>query len=125
MQLCAVGQNRPKKARPLSAMQTVVQRIWLLGRHPGADLLLGVVRARKLPIVLIGHDGLGCITCAAVRYLLQGTTDGIRGDIVQGIISIVRQVAGSPTAGQANRSRFTRPLSAGVFGQILDTSWTS
>jgi hypothetical protein len=28
---------------------------------------------------------------AAVRYLVKGTTDGIRADIVQEIISIVRQ----------------------------------
>ena len=28
---------------------------------------------------------------AAIRYLLKGTTGGARGDIVQGIISIVRQ----------------------------------
>jgi hypothetical protein len=28
---------------------------------------------------------------AAVRYLIKGTTDGISGDIVQEIISIVRQ----------------------------------
>jgi hypothetical protein len=34
---------------------------------------------------------------AAVDYLLQGTTDGTRGDIVQEIKSIVRQAAdGSP-----------------------------
>jgi hypothetical protein len=29
---------------------------------------------------------------AAIRYLLRGTTDGVRGDIVQGIVTIVRQV---------------------------------
>jgi hypothetical protein len=28
---------------------------------------------------------------AAVRYLIKGTADGIRGDIVQEIITIVRQ----------------------------------
>jgi hypothetical protein len=39
---------------------------------------------------------------AAVRYLLQGTTDGIRGDIVQGIISIVRQVAAGLPPEQPN-----------------------
>jgi hypothetical protein len=39
---------------------------------------------------------------AAVRYLLQGTTDGIRGDIVQGIISIVRQVAAGMPPEQPN-----------------------
>jgi hypothetical protein len=33
---------------------------------------------------------------AAIRYLLKGTTGGARGDIVQEIISIVRQVASGP-----------------------------
>jgi hypothetical protein len=37
---------------------------------------------------------------AAVRYLLRGTTDGVRGDIVQEIISIVRQVAARSRPGQ-------------------------
>ena len=38
---------------------------------------------------------------AAVRYLLKGTTDGVRGDIVEAIISIVRQVSNEPD-GQTN-----------------------
>jgi hypothetical protein len=37
---------------------------------------------------------------AAIRYLLRGTTDGVRGDIVQEIISIVRQVASGPPPDQ-------------------------
>jgi hypothetical protein len=37
---------------------------------------------------------------AAIRYLLKGTTDGVRGDIVQQIISIVRQVSIEPPTGQ-------------------------
>jgi hypothetical protein len=37
---------------------------------------------------------------AAIRYLLRGTTDGVRGDIVQGIISIVRQVANETLSGR-------------------------
>jgi hypothetical protein len=37
---------------------------------------------------------------AAVRYLLQGTTDGVRGDILQGIITMVRKVASEPPPGQ-------------------------
>jgi hypothetical protein len=39
---------------------------------------------------------------AAVRYLLRGTTDGIRGDIVQEIITIVRQASNEPSTGQAD-----------------------
>jgi len=34
--------------------------------------------------------------------LLKGTTDGVRGDIVQEIITIVRQVSNEPPPGQAN-----------------------
>ena len=37
---------------------------------------------------------------AAIRYLLKGTTDGVRGDIVQEIITIVRQVSNEPPSGQ-------------------------
>jgi hypothetical protein len=33
---------------------------------------------------------------AAIRYLLKGSTGGARGDIVQEIIAIVRQVASEP-----------------------------
>jgi hypothetical protein len=40
-----------------------------------------------------GADDAKATIRAAVRYLLRGTTDGARGDIVQAIISIVRQVA--------------------------------
>jgi hypothetical protein len=36
---------------------------------------------------------------AAIRYLIKGTTDGVRGDIVQEIISILRQVASAPPSG--------------------------
>jgi hypothetical protein len=36
---------------------------------------------------------------AAAGYLLRDTTGGIRGDIVQQIISIVRQVANGPPPG--------------------------
>jgi hypothetical protein len=44
-----------------------------------------------------GADDAKVTIRAAVRYLLRGTTDGIRGDIVQEIIAIVRQVSnGSP-----------------------------
>jgi hypothetical protein len=49
------------------------------------------------------HDNriFECPACDdTVRYLLRGTTDGVRGDIVQEIISIVRQVASGPPPGQ-------------------------
>ena len=49
-----------------------------------------------------GDDDAKVTIRAAVRYLLKGTTDGVRGDIVQEIISIVRQVASAPPSGQAN-----------------------
>jgi hypothetical protein len=39
---------------------------------------------------------------AAVGYLLRGATDGVHGDIVQEIISIVRQVASGLPPGQPN-----------------------
>jgi hypothetical protein len=39
---------------------------------------------------------------AAVRYLLKGTTDGVRGDIVQQILTIVRQVSNEPPTGHAD-----------------------
>jgi hypothetical protein len=47
-----------------------------------------------------GGDDAKMTIRAAVRYLLRGTTDGVRGDIVQEIISIVRQVASGPPPGQ-------------------------
>jgi hypothetical protein len=47
-----------------------------------------------------GADDAKATIRAAVRYLLRGTTDGARGDIVQAIISIVRQVASGPPPGQ-------------------------
>jgi hypothetical protein len=40
-----------------------------------------------------GADDAKATIRAAVRYLLRGTTDGARGDIVQAIITIVRQVS--------------------------------
>jgi hypothetical protein len=47
-----------------------------------------------------GADDAKMTIRAAIRYLLKGTTDGVRGDIVQEIISIVRQVANGPPHGQ-------------------------
>jgi hypothetical protein len=47
---------------------------------------------------------------AAIRYLLRGTTDGVRGDIVQGIVTIVRQVANETSSGQQD------PLDDGMPG---------
>jgi hypothetical protein len=43
-----------------------------------------------------GADDAKLTIRAAVRYLLKGTTDGVRGDIVQQIIMIVRQVSNEP-----------------------------
>jgi hypothetical protein len=43
-----------------------------------------------------GADDAKMTIRAAVRYLLKGTTDGARGDIVQQIIMIVRQVSNEP-----------------------------
>ena len=43
-----------------------------------------------------GADDAKMTIRAAVRYLLKGTTDGVRGDIVEAIISIVRQVSNEP-----------------------------
>ena len=39
---------------------------------------------------------------AAVEYLLRGATGGVRGDIVQEIIAIVRQVASGLPPEQGN-----------------------
>jgi hypothetical protein len=47
-----------------------------------------------------GDDDAKMTIRAAVRYLLRGTTDGARGDIVQAIISIVRQISNEPPSGQ-------------------------
>jgi hypothetical protein len=47
-----------------------------------------------------GADDAKLTIRAAVRYLIKGTTDGARGDIVQAIISIVRQVSNEPSSGQ-------------------------
>jgi hypothetical protein len=39
----------------------------------------------------VDHEDAKMTIRAAVRYLIKGTTDGLRGDIVQEIISVVRQ----------------------------------
>jgi hypothetical protein len=44
-----------------------------------------------------------------VRYLLKGATGGGRGDIVQEIISIVRQVANGPPPGQPDPLDYDMP----------------
>jgi hypothetical protein len=49
-----------------------------------------------------GADDAKVTIRSAARYLLQGTIDGIRGDIVQEIITIVRQVSNEPLSGQAD-----------------------
>ena len=47
-----------------------------------------------------GADDAKMTIRAAIRYLLKGTTDGVRGDIVQEIITIVRQVSNESPPGQ-------------------------
>jgi hypothetical protein len=49
-----------------------------------------------------GADDAEAEIRAAVGYLLRGATGGARGDIVQAIISIVRQVASGLSAEQPN-----------------------
>jgi hypothetical protein len=43
-----------------------------------------------------GADDAKAEIRAAIRYLLKGATGGARGDIVQAIIAIVRQVSSEP-----------------------------
>jgi hypothetical protein len=47
-----------------------------------------------------GADDAKMTIRAAIHYLLKGATGGARGDIVQEIISIVRQVSNEPPSGQ-------------------------
>jgi hypothetical protein len=47
-----------------------------------------------------GADDAKMTMRAAIHYLLKGATGGARGDIVQQIISIVRQVSNEPPSGQ-------------------------
>src|SRR6202023_4103252 len=54
---------------------------------------------------------------AAVGYLLRGATGGARGDIVQEIIAIVRQVASGLPPEQSN------PLDDGLPGGKLEKGW--
>jgi hypothetical protein len=44
----------------------------------------------------VGGDDAKMTIRAAIRYLLKGSTGGARGDIVQEIIMIVRQVSSEP-----------------------------
>jgi hypothetical protein len=57
-----------------------------------------------------GEDDAKLTLRAAVRYLLRGATDDLRGDTVQEIISIVRQVASGLPPEQPN------PLDDGLPG---------
>jgi hypothetical protein len=47
-----------------------------------------------------GADDAKVTIRAAIRYLLKGATGGARGDIVQEIMTIVRQVSNGPPPGQ-------------------------
>ena len=49
-----------------------------------------------------GDDDAKVTIRAAIRYLLRGATSGARGDIVEGIITIVRQVASGLPPEQPN-----------------------
>jgi hypothetical protein len=49
-----------------------------------------------------GDDDAKVTIRAAVRYLLKGATGGARGDIIQEIITIVRQVAAGLPPEQPN-----------------------
>jgi hypothetical protein len=49
-----------------------------------------------------GDDDAKVTIRAAIRYLLKGATGGSRGDIVQEIISLVRQVASGLPPEQPN-----------------------
>jgi hypothetical protein len=49
-----------------------------------------------------GADDAKMTIRAAVRYLIKGATGGARGDIVQAIMSIVRQVASGLPPEQPN-----------------------
>jgi hypothetical protein len=49
-----------------------------------------------------GADDAKMTIRAALNYLLRGTSDGVRGDILQAIISIVRQVAAELPLKQPN-----------------------
>ena len=51
-----------------------------------------------------GADDAKMTIRAAIRYLLKGATGGARGDIVQEIITIVRQVSTEPPHGQPDTS---------------------
>jgi hypothetical protein len=61
---------------------------------------LGAVMSDEDDWDFAGADDAKVTIRAAVRYLLRGTTDGVRGDIVQEIISIVRQLANEPPPGR-------------------------
>jgi hypothetical protein len=49
-----------------------------------------------------GIDDARVTIRAAVKYLLRGIMDGVRGDILQGIITMVRQATNEPPPGQPN-----------------------
>ena len=57
-----------------------------------------------------GADDAKMTIRAAIRYLLKGATGGARGDMVQEIIAIVRQVASGLPPEQSN------PLDDGLPG---------
>jgi hypothetical protein len=61
-----------------------------------------------------GADDAKAEIRAAIRYLLKGATGGARGDIVQAIIAIVRQVSSEPPGPPDSIRRFARRLILGL-----------
>jgi hypothetical protein len=55
-----------------------------------------VVMSDEFDWDFVGADDAKAEMRAAFRYLLEGSTGGARGDIVQEIITIVRQVSSEP-----------------------------
>ena len=66
-----------------------------------------------------GADDAKLTIRAAIRYLLKGTTDGVRGDIVQQIITIVRRFQTSHLASRIPWT-MTYPADSPIF-MVLGT----
>jgi hypothetical protein len=58
--------------------------------------ILRVVMARSDDGDFASVDDARVTIRAAVNYLLRGSSDGVRGEILQGIITLVRQAANEP-----------------------------
>ena len=60
----------------------------------------GIAMSDELDWNFVDRDDAKAEIRAAVAYLMRGATGGIRGDIVQGIIAIVRDVANEQPPGR-------------------------